>query len=65
MELPELEASVLLDRDETIHSESSYKFTSEDVEELAAQSGWKILERWQDPDALFELDLLIATGDAG
>ncbi|NLS07417.1 L-histidine N(alpha)-methyltransferase [Rhizobium sp. P32RR-XVIII] len=44
---------------ETIHTESSRKYTAESFERLARAGGWKVAEAWQDADALFGLFGLI------
>jgi dimethylhistidine N-methyltransferase len=40
---------------ETIHTESSRKYTAESFERLARSGGWKVAELWQDADGLFGL----------
>ncbi len=45
---------------ETIHTENSYKFTMERMATLAAQSGWKLEERWASGDPAFGMVLLRA-----
>lgn len=44
---------------ETIHTESSRKYTAESFERLARSGGWKVVEAWQDADGLFGLFGLI------
>jgi dimethylhistidine N-methyltransferase len=44
---------------ETIHTESSRKYTAESFERLARSGGWKVAEVWQDADGLFGLFGLI------
>jgi dimethylhistidine N-methyltransferase len=44
---------------ETIHTESSRKYTAESFERLARSGGWKVAEAWQDADGLFGLFGLI------
>ena len=46
---------------ETIHTENSYKHTPEGVLAIAEAAGWRSVEWWSDPDALFSLYLLEAT----
>ncbi len=40
---------------ETIHTENSYKYTTEEARLLARASGWEPIAMWTDPDALFGL----------
>ncbi|WP_050387282.1 L-histidine N(alpha)-methyltransferase [Bradyrhizobium pachyrhizi] len=44
---------------ETIHTESSRKYTAESFEQLARSGGWRVAEAWQDADRLFGLFGLI------
>jgi len=44
---------------ETIHTESSRKYTAESFGRLARAGGWRIAEAWQDADGLFSLFGLI------
>lgn len=43
---------------ETIHTESSHKFTRTGFHELAATAGWTTREVWSDPEDLFSVHLL-------
>ncbi|MGU3666530.1 L-histidine N(alpha)-methyltransferase [Methylobacterium sp. A49B] len=43
---------------ETIHTESSYKYTPTTFRELAERAGWTWLTVWTDPDALFSVHAL-------
>lgn len=43
------------DRGETIHTESSYKYTVEDFSRLAEKSGLKVKKNWQDSRGYFSL----------
>jgi L-histidine Nalpha-methyltransferase len=45
---------------ETIHTESSYKFDPEQVEELAAQTGMELRRSWSDRARQFSSNLLVA-----
>ncbi|MBL6457886.1 L-histidine N(alpha)-methyltransferase [Belnapia sp. T6] len=45
---------------ETIHTESSHKYRPERLAELAGAAGWRVAQRWTDPDSLFGLWLLDA-----
>lgn len=53
------EQTFLFKTSETIHTESSRKYTVESFERLARSAGWKIAEAWQDADELFGLFGLI------
>jgi dimethylhistidine N-methyltransferase len=44
---------------ETIHTESSRKYTVESFDRLARSGGWRVAEAWQDADGLFGLFGLI------
>jgi dimethylhistidine N-methyltransferase len=44
---------------ETIHTESSRKYTADSFERLARSGGWRVAEAWQDADGLFGLFGLI------
>jgi uncharacterized SAM-dependent methyltransferase len=46
------------DRDETIHTENSHKFTDETIETLAASAGLKVKKIWKDDLNYFGLCLL-------
>lgn len=43
---------------ETIHTESSYKYTLDSFRDLAAKAGWRSVTAWTDPDALFSVHML-------
>ncbi|MDN3566689.1 L-histidine N(alpha)-methyltransferase [Paeniroseomonas aquatica] len=43
---------------ESIHTESSHKYRPERLAELAAAAGWRVAQRWTDPQALFSVWLL-------
>lgn len=43
------------DKDESIHTESSYKYTVEEFVELAGRAGFTSRQVWTDPDQLFSL----------
>ena len=45
-------------REETIHTENSYKYAPEHFAALAYESGWHSAELWTDPANLFSLHLL-------
>ncbi|TDY02765.1 L-histidine N(alpha)-methyltransferase [Thiohalophilus thiocyanatoxydans] len=43
------------DKDESIHTESSYKYTVEEFTDLAGRAGFTSRQVWTDPDQLFSL----------
>lgn len=45
-------------RGESIHTENSRKFRTEDIERLAESGGWMLARTWFDPDRLFCVALL-------
>jgi dimethylhistidine N-methyltransferase len=45
-------------RDETIHTENSYKYTPERMHDMAAAAGWTVTKKWSDSNDLFTLWLL-------
>ena len=46
------------DNQETLHTESSYKYTVDRFTELATNSGFRVTETWTDPDRLFSIHYL-------
>lgn len=46
---------------ESLHTESSHKFTPNSLEKMAARAGWNISQLWTDEDALFAVTLLEPT----
>lgn len=45
---------------ETIHTESSYKYRREDIASLGARAGFSLVEHWTDPRRWFSLNLFAA-----
>ena len=45
---------------ETIHTESSYKYSLERFAALARGAGWESRETWTDPDGMFSVHALVA-----
>ena len=43
---------------ESIHTECSYKYTTQEFERLARKAGWHPKQRWSDPDGLFDVHYL-------
>lgn len=54
------ENSFALRKDETLHTESSYKYDVETFSALAAAAGFSLLRQWQDPEKLFAVMLFSA-----
>ncbi len=44
---------------ETIHTESSYKYTDERFAALAADGGFRLVKTWKDPDLMFSVRYLV------
>ena len=51
--IPALDIQVKLGRAETIHTESSYKFTDEQIASLLNRSGFEVKQRWTDQRGWF------------
>lgn len=47
---------------ETIHTESSYKYSDARFAELAAEGGFSLVKTWKDPDAMFSVRYLEVAG---
>jgi uncharacterized SAM-dependent methyltransferase len=45
---------------ESIHTENSYKFTVEEIEELAESGGFKMIKLWTDINQFFSVCYLLA-----
>ena len=50
--------TIRIGKDETIHTESSYKYSDERFAALAAKSGFRLVKTWKDPAALFSVRYL-------
>jgi dimethylhistidine N-methyltransferase len=55
-----LSLTVEFDHGERIHTESSYKFSANDVAQIAALSGFDVVRRWTDAQGRFAVSLLVA-----
>lgn len=53
-----LDLEVQLAEGESVHTENSHKYTLEDVNEMAAASGWRVERSWWDEKRAFALHLL-------
>lgn len=49
------ESETLFEKDETIHTENSYKYTVQEFEALAKKAGWNLKEVWKDKKKYFSL----------
>jgi len=58
--IPRAGCSVSFEEAETIWTESSYKYTPEEVLAMAGTAGFRSQEQWVEPDALFALTLFLA-----
>jgi len=54
-------AAICFDRGETIHTESSYKYSLDGFAALAESAGWQVKNVWTDPKRLFSVQYLTAT----
>ncbi len=45
---------------ETIHTENSYKYSTERFRSLAARAGWEVRKSWTDPARMFSVHALVA-----
>lgn len=52
--------SVGIGQGETIHTENSYKFSKEDIAEMASRSGFQLFHHWRDRGGLFSVNVLRA-----
>jgi dimethylhistidine N-methyltransferase len=50
--------TIVFRRDETIHTENSYKFTIDGFEALAKRAGWSVRRQWTSPAPRFAIFLL-------
>jgi len=58
--IPRAECSVRFTAGEPIWTESSYKYTAEEVHALGRTAGFRAREQWIDPEARFALTLFLA-----
>jgi L-histidine N-alpha-methyltransferase len=54
------EINVRFERDESIWTESSYKYEPGEIEELVSGAGFRSHAQWTDPEARFALTLFVA-----
>lgn len=57
VQVPALDRSFQFKRGESIHTENSYKFTPESVEEILSSSGFSLEQSWYDADRWFGVHL--------
>lgn len=55
--IADLDASYYFEKDETIHTENSHKFSQESIHKLAEQTGLTIFKQWFDEKHYFNLTL--------
>ena len=55
IDIPALGIEVSMRRGETIHTENSYKFTPERVNQMLARTGFRVQQRWTDPKKWFSV----------
>ena len=55
VDLPALGIEISLRRGETIHTENSYKFTVERMNQMLTRSGFRVQQRWTDPKKWFSV----------
>jgi dimethylhistidine N-methyltransferase len=53
-----LGATVDFEQGETIHTENSYKFSKDEISDLARRSGFQLEQHWRDSRALFSVNVL-------
>jgi len=53
----QLQQKITFRKDEAIHTENSYKFSKERIEELAALSGFQVKRSWYDAQDWFSVNL--------
>jgi dimethylhistidine N-methyltransferase len=51
--------TIVFDAGETIHTESSYKYTFDSFEALAQTAGWSLAARWTDSNGWFSVQALV------
>lgn len=55
--LPTLGLQVEFAEGETIHTENSYKYSLDQIDDIAARAGWEVRRRWLDSRSQFSLNL--------
>ncbi|MRX26614.1 L-histidine N(alpha)-methyltransferase [Kangiella sp. HZ709] len=55
--------TIRFEQSETIHTENSYKFTEEDIINMANKSGFKLIKSWFDKDRLFSVNYFKSIND--
>jgi L-histidine N-alpha-methyltransferase len=58
--LPGLDMEITFAEGERIHTENSYKYDTDDLDALAARTGFKALRRWTDAAGRFSSNLFVA-----
>jgi L-histidine N-alpha-methyltransferase len=57
IKIKSINENILFHKDETIHTENSYKFTDEMIEDIASYAGLRIVNKWLDGKGYFSLIL--------
>jgi dimethylhistidine N-methyltransferase len=58
--IDDLRSTVSFGEAETIHTENSYKFSKNDISELAQRTGFQLEHHWTDAEALYSLNVFAA-----
>lgn len=58
VDIEKLDLAIDFEADESIHTESSYKYAPAEIDRLTAAAGLRTLARWLDGEGLFSLNLL-------
>ncbi len=61
--ISDLSLDIHLKKGETIHTENSYKYSLQDIDELAQSAGLLTRERWLDAKERFSLTFFVPSGD--
>jgi uncharacterized SAM-dependent methyltransferase len=63
--IADLNLDVSFDADEAIHTESSYKYSLDEIDDLATGAGFIVCETWLDPKRWFSLSMVAAASAGG
>ncbi|MBC8554803.1 MAG: L-histidine N(alpha)-methyltransferase, partial [Candidatus Brocadiales bacterium] len=61
--ISELDLEVSLTASEAIHTENSFKYSLDDIDKLAEESGLCVKQQWFDTERLFSLNLFAPAVD--
>jgi uncharacterized SAM-dependent methyltransferase len=62
--IDDLDLRVRFGAGETIHTESSYKYSRDEIESLARSANFELLEHWLDSEDRFSLNLFAAGAES-